>query len=77
MSEPCSFTDDIDLLTSLRAGDEGAFATLVRRHNRSMLWIARSFVPNHAVAEEVVQDTWVAVVAGSASLKAVRHSGLG
>ena len=56
--------DDIDLLKGLRAGDEGAFTTLVRRHNRSMLWIARSFVPNNAVAEEVVQDTWMAVVHG-------------
>ena len=64
MNVPCSLNDDIDLLRSLRAGDEGAFVTLVRRHNRSMLWIARSFVPNYAVAEEVVQDTWMAVVHG-------------
>jgi RNA polymerase sigma-70 factor, ECF subfamily len=64
MNVPCSLNDDIDLLKSLRAGDEGAFATLVRRHNRSLLWIARSFVPNYAVAEEVVQDTWMAVVHG-------------
>jgi RNA polymerase sigma-70 factor (ECF subfamily) len=56
--------DDIELLRSLRAGDEGAFATLVRRHQRSMLLLARSFVPNCAVAEEVVQDTWMAVVHG-------------
>ena len=56
--------DDIELLRSLRAGDEGAFATLVRRHQRSMLSLARSFVPNCAVAEEVVQDTWMAVVHG-------------
>jgi RNA polymerase sigma-70 factor (ECF subfamily) len=64
MNVPCSLNEDIHLLKSLRAGDEGAFATLVRRHNRSMLWIARSFVPNNAVAEEVVQDTWMAVVHG-------------
>jgi RNA polymerase sigma-70 factor, ECF subfamily len=64
MNVPCSLNDDIDLLRSLRAGDEGAFVTLVRRHNRSMLLIARSFVPNYAVAEEVVQDTWMAVVHG-------------
>src|SRR4029077_57448 len=61
---PCSLNDDIELLRSLRAGDEGAFATLVRRHQRSMLSLARSFVPNCAVAEEVVQDTWMAVVYG-------------
>jgi RNA polymerase sigma-70 factor (ECF subfamily) len=64
MKVPCSSNDDIDLLRALRAGDEGAFVTLVRRHNGSMLWMARSFVANRAVAEEVVQDTWMAVVHG-------------
>jgi RNA polymerase sigma-70 factor (ECF subfamily) len=56
--------DDLELLTRLRAGDEEAFATLVECHNHSMLRIARSFLPNSAVAEEVVQDTWMAVVRG-------------
>jgi RNA polymerase sigma-70 factor (ECF subfamily) len=55
---------DDELLGSLRAGDEEAFVTLFGRHNHSMLRIARSFVPSSAVAEEVVQDTWMAVVRG-------------
>jgi RNA polymerase sigma-70 factor (ECF subfamily) len=56
--------EDQELLTRLRAGDEAAFAVLVRRYNDSMLRIARGFVPSQAVAEEVVQDTWMGVVRG-------------
>ena len=48
----------------LRAGDEQTFIDLVGRHHDSMVRVARSFVPNHAVAEEVVQDTWLAVLRG-------------
>jgi RNA polymerase sigma-70 factor (ECF subfamily) len=43
-------------------GDEQAFVVLVRRHSGAMLRLASSFVPSVAVAEEVVQDTWVAVL---------------
>jgi RNA polymerase sigma-70 factor (ECF subfamily) len=64
MSGPCASKGDDQLLGRLRAGDEAAFVTLVGRHNHSMLRIARAFVPNSAVAEEVVQDTWMAVVRG-------------
>jgi RNA polymerase sigma-70 factor (ECF subfamily) len=60
---PLSLDED-ELLRSLRAGDEKAFVTLVDRHNHALLRIARSFVPNTAVAEEVVQDTWMAMVRG-------------
>ena len=48
----------------LRAGDEQTFIDLVGRHHDAMVRVARSFVPNHAVAEEVVQDTWLAVLRG-------------
>src|ERR1700732_2172916 len=64
MSGPSASIGDDELLGSLRAGDEEAFVTLVGRHHHSMLRIARSFVPSSAVAEEVVQDTWMAVVRG-------------
>ncbi len=56
--------DDSELLVRLRAGDEAAFATLVTRHHQTMLRVASSFVPTRAVAEEVVQDTWLGVVRG-------------
>lgn len=55
--------DDAELLDRLRAGDEEAFATLVDRYHTSLRRLAASFVPA-AVAEEVVQDTWLAVVNG-------------
>ncbi len=56
--------DDEALLEALRAGDEEAFLTLVARHQASMLRLARSFVSSGAVAEEVVQDTWLGVLRG-------------
>jgi RNA polymerase sigma-70 factor, ECF subfamily len=56
--------DDAELLERLRAGDEEAFLTLVSRHQNSMLRLARTFVSSTAVAEEVVQDTWLGVVRG-------------
>ncbi|MEX2319084.1 MAG: sigma factor, partial [Bauldia sp.] len=56
--------DSDDLLRRLRGGDEVAFASLVRRLHRSMTAVAIGFVRSHATAEEVVQDTWVAVIEG-------------
>jgi RNA polymerase sigma-70 factor (ECF subfamily) len=56
--------DDTELLHRLRAGDEQAFVILVRRYHDAMLRLASSFVPSRAVAEEVVQDTWMGVVRG-------------
>jgi RNA polymerase sigma-70 factor (ECF subfamily) len=56
--------DDTELLRRLRAGDEQAFVILVRRYDDAMLRLASSFVPSRAVAEEVVQDTWMGVVRG-------------
>jgi len=55
---------DSELLGRLRAGDEAAFATLVSRYQQPMLRLARTMVPNAAVAEETVQDTWMGVVKG-------------
>jgi RNA polymerase sigma-70 factor (ECF subfamily) len=56
--------DDVRLLERLRAGDEQAFVTLVGRHHDSMLRLAKTFVHSHAIAEEVVQETWLGVLRG-------------
>lgn len=48
----------------LRAGDEVAFRELVRSLNGAMISLARTFVKSRPTAEEVVQDTWVAVITG-------------
>ena len=55
---------DGELLVRLRSGDERAFVGLVKRNHEPMLRLVASFVPSHAVAEEVVQDTWLAVLRG-------------
>jgi RNA polymerase sigma-70 factor (ECF subfamily) len=55
---------DSELLLRLRSGDERAFVSLVERYHQPMLQLAASFVPSRAVAEEVVQDTWLAVLRG-------------
>ncbi|MGH3993619.1 MAG: RNA polymerase sigma factor [Pseudonocardiaceae bacterium] len=52
------------LLARLRAGDERAFVVLVERHQAPMVRLAKVYVGGDAVAEEVVQDAWSAVVRG-------------
>ena len=56
--------DDRVLLERLRAGDEAAFRTLVDRHDRALRRVARTFVRTSSAADEVVQETWLAVVRG-------------
>jgi len=52
------------LLQALRDRDEEAFVELVDRLGPSMLRVARAYVPTRAVAEEVVQEAWLAVLTG-------------
>jgi RNA polymerase sigma-70 factor, ECF subfamily len=58
-----SSADDA-IVAGLRCGDEALFAQLVHDWSRSMLLLARTFVSTDASAEEVVQDTWLAVIRG-------------
>jgi RNA polymerase sigma-70 factor (ECF subfamily) len=62
--------DEKDLVTRLRAGDEEAFAGLVEEYGPSMLRVARLYVRDRAVAQEVVQETWLAVLNGIDSFEA-------
>jgi len=55
---------DAELLQRLRAGDEAAFMDLVDRYGPLMLRIALMHVSSRAVAEEVVQDSWLGVLKG-------------
>jgi len=55
---------EVELIDRLRRGDQTAFTELVTAYQPRMLRLARGFVPNQAVAEEVVQDTWLAVLRG-------------
>ena len=55
---------DYELVERLRSGDERAFAELVDRYSPSMLAVARTHVASREVAEDVVQDTWLALLKG-------------
>jgi RNA polymerase sigma-70 factor (ECF subfamily) len=56
--------DDQELVERARAGDEDAYTTLVRRYSPSLMRLARMYVPTAALAEDVVQETWIAVLRG-------------
>ena len=59
-----SASDDRAVVAALRCGDERAFEGLVMRHHRSLVRIALMHVRDRATAEEVAQETWVAVLEG-------------
>lgn len=61
--------DDAALLERLRAGDEAAFMAVVDGWSPSMLGVARAYVSTHSSAEEVVQETWLAVIRGLAAFE--------
>jgi RNA polymerase sigma-70 factor, ECF subfamily len=56
--------EDFQLVARLRAGDQQAFIEVVERWSRTMLHVARSHVSTDESANEVVQDTWLAVIRG-------------
>ena len=64
------YEDDRLLVDALRRGEEEAFAWLVRRHHEALLRYARVFVRDRAVAEEVVQETWLGVIRGIGAFEA-------
>ena len=56
--------DETALIAALRARDEAAFAHLVDQHTPALLRVARGYVPSREIAEEVVQETWIALLKG-------------
>src|SRR5262245_64972166 len=52
------------LIERLRNGDEAAFTSLLDRYHSSLIRLALAHVSDHSVAEEVVQETWLAVLEG-------------
>ncbi len=56
--------EDPELVSALAAGHEQAFTDLVNRYHRPLVRQALAYVANEAVAEEVVQETWLAVMEG-------------
>jgi RNA polymerase sigma-70 factor, ECF subfamily len=57
-------TEEHELVQRLREGDESAFAELIDRYGATMVRVAQMYVRDRATAEEVVQETWLAVLNG-------------
>jgi RNA polymerase sigma-70 factor, ECF subfamily len=55
---------DAELVERLRDGDEATFARLIDAYSAPLLRLAVTYVQSPSVAEEVVQETWMAVVTG-------------
>jgi len=56
--------EDHALVERLRAGDEAAFAELVDCYDGQLRRLARTFVRTDALADDVVQETWLGILRG-------------
>lgn len=61
---PALHHDETALVEALRAGDEAAFQALMDRHESAMLRLAHMHVGSRVAAQDVVQETWLAVIRG-------------
>src|SRR3954469_7907246 len=61
---PSATDADAELVARLRDGDESAFVELIDAYGATMLRVAQMFVKDRGTAEEVVQETWLAVLNG-------------
>jgi RNA polymerase sigma-70 factor (ECF subfamily) len=64
LRDPLEEEREPELVAALQQGDEAAFAALVDRYHPSLVRLARLYVRDRAVAEEVAQETWLAVLNG-------------
>ena len=55
---------ETELIDALRRGDEAAFVSLIERYQAPLIRLAMMYVSSRAVAEEVVQETWMGVLQG-------------
>src|SRR3954463_10949931 len=55
---------DSEVVAALKRGDQSVFADLVDAYSPGLMRVARMYVRDRAVAEEVVQETWIAVLRG-------------
>jgi RNA polymerase sigma-70 factor, ECF subfamily len=54
---------EVDLV-ALRMGDERAYRTIVTEYHSTLLRLAMIYSPSREIAEEAVQETWMAVLRG-------------
>ena len=68
MTDPATLVgataDDQRIIAGLRAGNEAVFVEMVDKYHGSLVRVAMRYTLSRAVAEEVVQDTWIGVVEG-------------
>lgn len=55
-------TSDRPVVAALLRGDEAVFLSVVKRHHRAMIQLARLHLRSEALAEEVAQDCWLIVL---------------
>ncbi len=60
---------DLAVVRRILDGEEAAFAELVEAYQARLVRLASSFVSSRAIAEEVVQDTWIGVLDGLATFE--------
>lgn len=56
-------------LQQLRSGNPEALRSLVERHHAALVGLAQTVVKNRAAAEDVAQETWLAVIANIGSFE--------
>jgi RNA polymerase sigma-70 factor, ECF subfamily len=61
--------DNMDLVAALKLGDEEVFRRVVAQHHAALVHAALFFVRSSASAEDVAQETWLAVVKGIGSFE--------
>lgn len=64
MTDERSERDDATVIQALRRGDERTFSCLVDQHHAGLRRVALLYIANRALADEVVQDTWLGVIQG-------------
>lgn len=69
MTETARSGREEELVARLRAGDEAAFTELVSAHHAALARLARTFVKTEGAAEEVAQETWLALLDGLESFE--------
>ncbi len=56
--------EDADIIQGLRRGDESVFVSLFNGYQTSLLRLAMMYSSDQRIAEEIVQETWLAVLKG-------------
>jgi RNA polymerase sigma-70 factor, ECF subfamily len=56
--------EEVRLVEALRNRDEQAFEQLIRMYQSALVRVAQMYVSSRAIAEDVVQESWLAVLNG-------------